>query len=187
MAAWTSSTLESAFLPSHAATDENADFRALVERNTHFAFRIANGVLRSREDAEDAVQEVFLKLYRTGAWKRMEDEKAFLARTVWREAIDRLPKREQETLAAQHDDLASHADSPEASAMQSNQRALLRSLIDNLDEDLRQPLILSALDELNSRQIAHIMGIPEGTVRTRLQRARTELKRQFDLTKGASQ
>ena len=187
MAALTSSALENVFLATRAATDENAEFRALVERNTTFAFRIANGVLRSREDAEDAVQEIFLKLYRTGAWKKIEDERAFLARTVWREAIDRLPKREQETLTPQHEDLASHADSPESSAMQSGERALLRSLIDKLPADLRQPLVLSALDELNSREIAHIMGIPEGTVRTRLQRARTELKRQFDLTKGASQ
>jgi len=187
MAALTSSYLESAPLIQHAAAGDHAEFTALVERHSQFAFRVANAVLRSREDAEDAVQETFIKLYRTGAWKRMEDEKAFLARSVWREALDRLPKRKSETLSMQHEQLASHAASPESNALQSSERTLLRSLIDQLHEDLRQPLVLSALDELNSRQIGLVMGIPEGTVRTRLQRARTELKHRFEAMKGPSQ
>jgi RNA polymerase sigma-70 factor (ECF subfamily) len=186
MAALTSSVLESAPLLQHAAAGDHAEFTALVERSSNFAFRVANAVLHSREDAEDAVQETFFKLYRTGAWKRMEDEKAFLARSVWREAVDRLPKRKEESLAREHEDLASGAASPEFSALQSSDRAFLRGLIDTLHEDLRQPLVLSALRELNSRQIGLVMGIPEGTVRTRLQRARTELKQKFELLKGNS-
>ena len=186
MAALTRSFSEIAPVLQHAATGEHAEFTALVERNTHFMFRVANTVLRNRQDAEEAVQETFFKLYRTAAWKRMEDEKAFLARSVWREAIDRLPKRNHESLAEQHRQVASPELSPETTALESSERALLRSLIDKLPEDLRQPLVLSALQELNSRQIGLVMGIPEGTVRTRLQRARTELKRQFDSRKGIS-
>jgi RNA polymerase sigma-70 factor (ECF subfamily) len=186
MAALTNSFAEIAPVLQHAASGEHAEFTALVERNTQFAFRVANAVLRSREDAEEAVQETFFKLYRTGAWKRMEDEKAFLARSVWREAVDRLPKRNQESLAEEHQQVPSAAASPESNALESSERTLLRSLIDILPEDLRQPLVLSALHELNSRQIGLVMGIPEGTVRTRLQRARSELKRVFDSKKGIS-
>ena len=50
--------------------------------------------------------------------------------------------------------------------------ALIHSMIDALPEVLRVPLVLSSYEELNSRQIGRILGIPEGTVRTRLQRAR---------------
>jgi RNA polymerase sigma-70 factor (ECF subfamily) len=57
-----------------------------------------------------------------------------------------------------------------------NQHALVHSMIDALPEELRLPLVLSASDELTSREIATILGIPEGTVRTRLQRARQALR-----------
>jgi RNA polymerase sigma-70 factor (ECF subfamily) len=57
---------------------------------------------------------------------------------------------------------------------------MLRRLIEALPEDLRQPLVLSAIEEMTSREVAIALGIPEGTVRTRVMRARTELKRRFE-------
>ena len=65
----------------------------LVQRQSRFVFRIAYAMLRNVQDAEDVVQEVFLKLFRSGAWEEMRDERAFLARTAWRMAVDHLPKR----------------------------------------------------------------------------------------------
>ncbi len=53
-------------------------FEELVRRQSRFLFRLAHAVLRNTHDAEDAVQEVFLKIYRGGAWDEIEDEKAFL-------------------------------------------------------------------------------------------------------------
>jgi RNA polymerase sigma-70 factor (ECF subfamily) len=162
---------------------ENA-FAALVERHSRLMFRIAYSLLRNPHDAEDAVQESFLKLYRGDAWRQMKDEKAFLARTVWRVALDRLPAR-----ASQRDDvagteLASVGASPEESAVAGDAHALLRRLIDSLPEELRQALLLSAIEEMTSREVATAMGIPEGTVRTRLMRAKTELKKRFEAMKG---
>jgi RNA polymerase sigma-70 factor (ECF subfamily) len=69
-------------------------FRDLVQRQSRFVFRIAYAMLRNVQDAEDVVQEVFLKLFRNGAWEDMRDERAFLARTAWRIAVDRLPQRQ---------------------------------------------------------------------------------------------
>src|ERR1035441_5263792 len=60
------------------------------------------------------------------------------------------------------------------------ERELLRRLIEALPEELRQPLVLSAIEEKTSREVAMAMGIPEGTVRTRVMRARAELKRRFE-------
>ena len=56
---------------------------------------------------------------------------------------------------------------------------LYQLLIDGLPEDLRRPLVLSSVEEMTSREVAEAMGIPEGTVRTRVMRARTELRRRF--------
>lgn len=158
-----------------ARKDETREeqFKDLVHRQSRFVFQIAYGVLRNAYDAEDVVQETFLKLYRTDTWREMRDEKAFLARAAWRLAVQRLPVRKEEELDFE---TASSAASPEARAIAGDSNALVRQMIDALPEELRQPLVLSALDEMGSPEIARVMGIPEGTVRTRLMRARAMLK-----------
>lgn len=69
--------------------------------------------------------------------------------------------------------------SPEATAVSSSGIARIHRLIDTLPEDLRQPLVLSTLDEMTSAQIGAALGIPEGTVRTRIQRARMLLRQKL--------
>ncbi len=71
------------------------------------------------------------------------------------------------------------APSPEQHAIAAGQHAAIHRMIDSLPEELRQPLVLSAIDELNSREVATILGVPEGTVRTRLMRARQMLKQKL--------
>ena len=56
----------------------------MVERHSRFVFRVAYSLLRNAHDAEDAVQEMFLNLYRKQAWRDVRDERAFLARVTWR-------------------------------------------------------------------------------------------------------
>jgi RNA polymerase sigma-70 factor (ECF subfamily) len=157
-------------------------FEEMVGRQSRFMFQVAFGLLRNRQDAEDAVQEAFLKLYRGEAWLRMDNEKGFLARTVWRVALDHLPSAAERPLDVSEMELAASGGvgvSPEQSAVDKDQRAVLRRLIDGLPEELRQPLVLSSVEEMTSREVAEAMGIPEGTVRTRVMRARAELKRRF--------
>jgi RNA polymerase sigma-70 factor (ECF subfamily) len=172
--------------PDQAAIDpavRDRLFAELADRQGRFMFRVAYGLLRSPQDAEDTVQEVLLKLYRGDAWQAMDDEKAFLARTVWRTALDhiaRRPKGSEPMDELGEAELAANGDSPEQSMADHADRVLLRRLIDGLPEDLRQPLVLSAIEEMTSREVAIAMGIPEGTVRTRLMRARAELKRRFE-------
>jgi RNA polymerase sigma-70 factor (ECF subfamily) len=160
-----------------AAADEV--FAALVERQSRLVFRVAFSVLRNTHDAEDVAQETFLKLYRNGGWKKIEDERAFLARIAWRIAVDRRRKtRGSSTSNAQGKSVAT----PEHLALVSDWNGVVHRLIDALPPDLRQPLLLATIEELTSNQIARILGVPEGTVRTRIQRARQILK-----TKLASQ
>jgi len=163
------------------ATDADAEFSALVERQSRFAFRVAYAVLLNSSDAEDAVQETFLKLYRNRGWKQAKNERAYLARVVWRIALDL--KRHLSRLSSGSSDsiqvetYPTGWPNPEEELESSNKHADVHALIDSLSEDFRVPLVLSTFDELNSREIGEILGIPEGTVRTRLQRAR-ELLRQ---------
>lgn len=156
---------------------EEAEFRALVLRQSPFVFRVAYSVLRNSYDAEDVAQETFLKLYRNGAWRSMHDEKAFLARTAWRIAVDHLAARKPSSSGdPAHLELPSPAPSPEERSIAAGTDAALHRLIDSLPHELRQTLALSAIQELNSRQISEILSVPEGTVRTRLMRARQLLR-----------
>jgi RNA polymerase sigma-70 factor (ECF subfamily) len=165
------------------AAERDRRFAEMAERQARFMFRVAHGLLRSVEDAEDAVQEALLKLYRTDGWLRMEDEKASLARTVWRVGLDVVARRPKSTEGLEDGagrEFAASGESAEESLVGRGERELLRRLIDVLPEDLRQPLVLSAIEEMTSREVAVAIGIPEGTVRTRVMRARAELKRRFE-------
>jgi RNA polymerase sigma-70 factor, ECF subfamily len=145
------------------------EFAALVERQSRFVFRVAYAVVRNAADAEDVTQDVFLKLHRTGAWRGMLDERAFLARAAWRLAVERRkPARVLAPLPV--------VESCEGDLVQRDLQAVVHRLMDALPEELRAPLALSAVEEMSSREIALVLGIPEGTVRTRLMRARGVLR-----------
>lgn len=167
--------------------EEEAEFTALVQRQSRFLFRVIYAVLLNSHDSEDAVQETFLKLYRNGGWQHAENERAFLARAAWRVAIDRRRSLKSVSAAGAPLDcedaperVLSHHPTPEQELLGANQHALVHGLIDALPEELRAPLILGAFDDLSSRDIAHILAIPEGTVRTRQQRARQILRKKLE-------
>lgn len=159
------------------AADRPELFAALVRRQSRFVFRVAFAILRNPQDAEDVVQETFLRLLRGSSWKNMKDERAFLARMAWRIAIDRLPKKRAKDDFGEQ---SSTGPGPEDAVLSAEKIAVVHRLIDALPEELRQPLALSTVDELSSREIAAIMGIAEGTVRTRLTRARAILKKKLE-------
>lgn len=157
-------------------TDPDAEFTALVHRQSRFVFRVAYAVLLNSHDAEDAVQETFLKLYRNRGWEHAANERAYLARVAWREAVDLRPRRSQLSNSMpeqlEQDEAPSLQPGPEEALLTANQDSIIHSMIDALPEELRVPLALSVFNELHSPEIGTILGIPEGTVRTRLQRAR---------------
>jgi RNA polymerase sigma-70 factor (ECF subfamily) len=169
-------------------SSEEAAFTALVERQSRFVFRVAYAVLKNAADAEDVVQETFLKLYRKGGWQNAKNERAFLARVTWRLAVDRGPRVAEWAGSSRKDadglpDLASTQAGPEETLMAADSHTLVHSMIDALPFELRVPLVLSAFDDLNSREIGQILGVPEGTVRTRMQRARQLLRQKLGALK----
>jgi RNA polymerase sigma-70 factor, ECF subfamily len=146
-------------------------FAALVRRQSRFVFRVAFSVLRNAHDAEDVAQETFLKLYRNQAWKRMADERGFLARAAWRLAVSRLSEKKVPCEVER-----AEQETPEEELIRLDRDALVQRLVDALPRELRLPLALSTVEGLRSHEIAAVMGIPDGTVRTRIARARKILK-----------
>jgi RNA polymerase sigma-70 factor, ECF subfamily len=164
--------------------DRQAMFTRLATEHGRFLYRIAWSVLRNGEDAEDCVQEALLKLYRGESWRQMTNERAFLASVAWRLAVDRRSARRPSAEEQAAMQLADSRPTPESAAAEHDQRQLLRELIAELPEELRDTLRLSAFEELNSREIGELMGVPEGTVRTRLMRARAELQARWAVRRG---
>ena len=165
-----------------ATVEPDADFVLLVERQSRFVFRIAYVVLRNVEDAEDVVQDTFFKLFRTGAWRGMRDEKGFLARAAWRLAISRSAVKRLHAQAEAGE--AAGENNPEQAAMESEWTRWIHRLIDALPEKLRLPLALSSAEEMTTPEIATVMGLPEGTVRRRLAEARGLLKEKMARMEG---
>ena len=167
------------------AAEDRAAFVAMVERHGEVLYRVALALLRHPEDAEDAVQNALLKLYRTGAWRKATNERAFLARTVWRAALDRYsgrPRGEEslEGAGGEEQVLVSAMATPEAAVMSGEREARLWGMVEALPLDLRAPLMLAAIDGLTTREIAAALELHEGTVRTRIHRAKVELRRRFE-------
>lgn len=155
----------------------------LVAEHSSMVFRIAYSVLRNHHDAEDAVQECFLRALKYGkGLERIRNPKTWLARIAWTAALDRrsergrAPASDPETerkILEQLPDTTLGADELIAGK---EMQQLLERMIATLPEELRLPLELSAVRELNSAEIGETMGIPENSVRTRLLRARRILK-----------
>jgi len=169
----------------HAMAIETATtVEALVADHTGMVFRIAFSILRNHHDAEDAAQECFLRVLKhRHNLHKVRNAKTWLARVAWTTALDKRRTGREMPLAGDEGGSATLGESPRDTApgaddrlMQQQRRQLLEKLIAGLPEELRQPLELSTVEELNSAEIAELMEIPEASVRTRLFRARNQLK-----------
>jgi RNA polymerase sigma-70 factor (ECF subfamily) len=157
------------------------DLELTVRKHARFVFKVAYGVLRNSHDAEDVVQEVFLKVHRDGA-HAVRDMQAWLATMTFRLAVDR--KRKNTAVDIAECELASGEPSAERFAMARQQADCVHRLIATLPDELRYPLVLAAIEELNSRQIANVLGMPESSVRGNIMRARRLLKEKLAAVTG---
>lgn len=160
-------------------SDKAITLEALVREHARFVFKVAYGVLRNPHDAEDIVQEVFLRALRAGI-SDVRDMRAWLARIAYRLAIDRA--RKPQTLELVDIELQAATPSGEQVASARQQFERVHRLIAALPDELRFPLVLSALQELNSAEIATILDVSESAVRGRILRARQLLKEKLGAT-----
>ena len=162
-----------------SADAKDREFEAAVHEDSRYVYRVALAVLRNHHDAEDAVQETFLRfLQQRSSWSEINNRRAWLARTAWRVAVDRRRRAAAVSLEEAAHVVANLRDvgaSAEELASHAQMLALVERLIASLPKDLRDPLTLSTIDEMTSGAIGEVMGIPEGSVRERVSRARTLL------------
>ncbi|HEY1766575.1 MAG TPA: RNA polymerase sigma factor [Terracidiphilus sp.] len=170
-------------IPNSAARDdadgraEEAALAALVDQYAGALYRVAFSVLRNPADAEDAVQEAFLRVLRhRDTLDQVRDHRVWLIRIVWNIVLDR--KRRAKT-RPETDDVTELARVLPANGLSAEERAAaaqhhaqVLACVEQLPPKEREVLQLSAFEELSSVEIAAVLGITESSVRSRLFRAR---------------
>jgi RNA polymerase sigma-70 factor (ECF subfamily) len=153
------------------------EFEARLADSSTLAFRVAFSVLRHRQDAEDVAQDAFIRAHR--AFRQLRDRerfRAWLVRMSWRLALD---KRRSEARRASRESLAPVVPAPPTSedALIAHERAeRLWQAIDRLPDKLRMTVVLSAIEGNGIGEVASLLGVPEGTVKSRLFDARRRLQ-----------
>jgi len=169
-------------LPEERTVSDSVE--ALVHEHARMVFKIAYSVLRHHADAEDVAQEVFLRVLRHGReLDQVRNQKAWVAKIAWRTAVDRVKRREQpeEDVTSAIEDLRGDRLSMDDALAEQQRMQLLRAMIASLPRDLREPLVLSTVQEMSNSDIAEVLAIPEASVRTRMARARTMLRQKLEV------
>jgi len=178
------------------------EFEARLTESSTLAFRVAYGVLRHRQDAEDVAQEAFVKAYRSFNQLRDRDRfRAWLVRLTWRLAIDRQrgdrrrAARERGSEGLRHRRAGAQGFSPATSPVaegfspaaiediaERERAAHLWAAIDSLPDKLRIVIVLAGIEGHDTSEVARLLDVPQGTVKSRLFLARQRLKEQLQWT-----
>src|SRR5262245_49181243 len=157
--------------------DLKQEFETRLAETSSLAFRIAYGVLRNSEDAQDVAQEALTKAYRNFRQLRDRDRfRAWLVRMTWRLAIDRLRSDRRRTAREAAPVKASDPKTPVQAVLEQERADKLWRAIDALPEKLRIVVVLAGIEEHNVQEVAILLDLPEGTVKSRLFLARKRLK-----------
>jgi RNA polymerase sigma-70 factor (ECF subfamily) len=171
--------------------DDCDALRIVMRRHNHqMLYRAARSILQDDADAEDAVQEAYVRAYQEiGGYRGDAKLSTWLVRIVINESLARLRRRKRAAEVIRIDvDLAREgdaepadgqnapADRPDAEAMRAQTRRLLEQSIDALPSVFRTVFLLRAVEEMTVDETAVALDIPPATVRTRYFRARSLLR-----------
>ena len=175
-------------LARRVAQGDQSAFEALMRRHNRALFRTARAILRDDAEAEDALQEAYLQVYRTiGGYRGEARLSTWLARVVANEALMRLRKQARRSAIVplqpgvpveEINQIAegSMDKEPESAARRAEMRKLLEERIDKLPGAYRSVFMLRGVEEYSVEETAAILQIPEATVRSRFFRARSLLR-----------
>jgi RNA polymerase sigma-70 factor (ECF subfamily) len=165
-------------LARRAASGDTGAFEAIMRTHNRMLYRTARAILRDDAEAQDAVQEAYLRAY--GALRRFRGDAKLSTWLVRITANEALMRRRRRAPTAPEDSntetVADDAADPEADAQRSQMRRLLQSRIDALPEGYRTVFVLRGVEELSVEETAAALHIPEATVRSRFFRARGLLR-----------
>jgi RNA polymerase sigma-70 factor (ECF subfamily) len=153
------------------------EFEASLAEWSRLAFRVAFSVLRQREDAEDVAQDALTKAHRQlGQLRDRERLRAWLVRMAWRMAIDRRGSDLRRLAREQTAHVTAPPPTSEDLALSAERSERLWAVIDSLSEKLRIVVVLNAIEGHDVAKVASMLGIPEGTVKSRLFDARQQMR-----------
>ena len=160
-------------------SEERARFEQVVLPHLHAAYNLARWLVRREQDAEDVVQEAYLRAYRFFSGFHGGDARAWLLQIVRNTSYTWLQQNRPQESAAEFDE-EMHSDTqipvnPETLAIESANRQRLHRALEELPPNFREVLILRELEGCSYKEIAEITGIPIGTVMSSLSRARRRL------------
>lgn len=174
---------------------ENAAWETLVRTHARKVYNLCYRFTGQTHEAEDLSQEIFVKVFRTlqsydpaqGAFS------TWLNRVAHNHLVDHYRRTRKDRVTDSLEDEEGEArvevqagpkSSPMAQVESRERRDLLQSALDSLSPDLREAVILRDLQELEYQEIARVLGVPEGTVKSRINRGRLELARVVMRMKG---
>src|SRR5690242_1866440 len=174
-----------------AKRGDTGAFEELVNRYEAKIYRLTMNITRNREDAEDAMQDAFMKSY--SHLKTFQGDSRFytwLVRIAANEALMRLRKRRpnqvslDEPIAGEDDlmprELQDWGPGPEQRFAQTEMREILSSVIEQLEPDYRMVFVLRDIEELSTEDTASALSISVPAVKSRLLRARLKLRQKLD-------
>lgn len=166
-----------------ALSKENAAWEQLVARFRRRVFHISYKFTGKHDQAEDLTQEIFLKLWKSlDKFNRDADFSTWLSSVARNYCIDhyRASKREKEVVVEDlvaFDLAPSSFGNPHSTLEDQDRRSLLRRGLDQLPDKLRQAVVLRDLQGMTYHEMADLLQLPEGTVKSRINRGREELMR----------
>jgi RNA polymerase sigma-70 factor (ECF subfamily) len=158
------------------------DLAALVQTYSALLFRVAHSVLHSQTEAEDVIQDVFVRvLQHRRSLLAIEDMRVWLVRIAWNLALDRRRRVRPDQLDASFALSLVANTIPADQAIEESRRinAVLLE-IERLPKGERHVLLLSAIDELSTAEMASVLGKSESAIRSLLFRARTRLRQRLE-------
>jgi RNA polymerase sigma-70 factor (ECF subfamily) len=187
-----------ALLVRRCIAGDAAAWEEIVRRYHRRIYNICYRFAGSGGDAEDLTQEVFIKMYRTLATYDVE-RGAFMTwvTTITRNLLvdhfrktkqDRVtesldtPQSEQEDSMALRDRIPDHAPRPDRTVQSRETGDMVHEALQKLSPELREAVILRDLQDLDYREISVVLKVPEGTVKSRINRGRAELARLLQRT-----
>src|SRR5262245_43801103 len=188
------SALDDVELVERVARNDHGAFEVLMRRHNGRLFRVARAILKDSTEAEDALQEAYLEVYRhSGAFRGEAQVGTWLTRIVINQALMRLRRRRRDRVVvpigergttesgfepdeAEAPVADEKIESPPAAALRGELRRLLERRIDDLPVAFRTVFVLRDVEDLSVQETAECLAIPSATVRTRLFRARALLR-----------
>lgn len=163
----------------------NLKFKRHCRRYSDDVYRFARSILGNASDAEDATQEVLLRLWKHQDSIQRSDIRPWLLRTTRNHCIDEI-RRHRELLSPDADETFNlipdeRTPSPAHAADHADLRQQIDLALDTLPENLRSVFVLYEVNGLRYREIADTLGIPINSVKVYLSRARTQLKQFFTI------